>query len=71
MSNVTSRSDFIMQKHFVKKLDTLFYSTNGIIKTKTKNRDISFLLKYFQTLLTICDIIFFADKSKVNSIHLS
>jgi hypothetical protein len=49
MSSVTSSSDLIMQNHFVKKRNTFLYSTNRIIKTKTK-KSITFLFKYFQTL---------------------
>jgi hypothetical protein len=48
MSSVTNSIDFIMQKHFVKKRDTLLYSTYRIINTKKEIT--TFLLKYYQIL---------------------
>jgi hypothetical protein len=36
-----------------------------------KRKRMTFLSKHFNSYLVICDTIFFADKNKVNSIHLS
>jgi hypothetical protein len=63
MSSVTSRSDFIMQNHFMKKRVTLLYNTYK--KSKL------FCLNIFKSYIRVCNIMVFADKNKVNSIPLS
>jgi hypothetical protein len=45
------------------------YKQEGVYNAE--RRRMEFLTKHFNSSLVICDTIFFADKNKVNSIHLS
>jgi hypothetical protein len=63
MSSVMRRNDFIMQNHFVRKQKT-FYT----IRIK---KVLLFPLNFFKSYVTICDIMFFANKNKVNYVPLS
>jgi hypothetical protein len=55
-----------MKNHFVKKWETLFYSKQQNCQNKKTN-----CLNIFKSYIIICDIMFFADKNKANSIPLS
>jgi hypothetical protein len=52
-----------MQKHFVKKGNSFVGYWHKMVQL--------FCLNIFKSYFTICDIMFFADKNKVNSIPLS